>query len=161
SRQMLGPAVLWNNLTMESSAFRHALRVCVACLCGYVVTKLISYGHHSYWVLLTIVFIMKPAYSLTKQRNVERIIGTFLGGLLGVAILQVTPNKTVHFIFMVLFMIGTYSFMRLRYLVMVICITPYVLILFSFLGAEYKSVIEERVLDTAIGCAIAFCASSF
>jgi uncharacterized membrane protein YccC len=33
--------------------------------------------------------------------------------------------------------------------------------LFSFLGGEYKSVIEERLLDTAIGCLIAFSASYF
>jgi len=44
---------------------------------------------------------------------------------------------------------------------MVICTTPYILILFSFLGGEYKSVIEERLLDTAIGCVIAFSASYF
>jgi uncharacterized membrane protein YccC len=65
----------------------------------------------------------------------------------------------MHFIFLVLFMLGTYSFMRVKYLVMVICTTPYILILFSFLGGEYRSVIEERLLDTVIGCVIAFSAS--
>jgi uncharacterized membrane protein YgaE (UPF0421/DUF939 family) len=49
--------------------------------------------------------------------------------------------------------------MRINYLAMVICTTPYVLILFSLLGAGYKDVIQERVLDTLIGCGIAFLAS--
>lgn len=161
THQPLDPKILWNNFSLESSVFRHALRVCIACIVGFMITQLIPYGHHSYWVLLTIAFILKPAFSLTKQRNIQRVIGTLVGGIIGVLILLFIPNKTIHFIFLVLFMIGTYSFMRIKYLIMVICTTPYVLILFSFLGGEYKTVIEERLLDTVIGCVIAFSASYF
>ena len=99
---------------------------------------------------MTIAFILKPAFSLTKQRNVQRILGTFIGGAIGVIILTLTNDKTIHFVSLVLFMLGTYSFMRIKYLVMVICTTPYILILFSFLGSEYKSVVEERLLDTPL-----------
>lgn len=161
THQDLYPKIFWNNFSLQSFVFRHALRVCIACLAGFIVTKFFASGHHSYWVLLTIAFILKPAFSLTKQRNIERIIGTVAGGAIGVAILIFIQNKAIHFVFLVLFMIATYSFMRIRYLVMVICTTPYVLLLFSFLGAEFKPVIEERLLDTAIGCAIAFSASYF
>ena len=161
SHQSLDPKVIWDNFSFQSSTFRHALRVCIACIAGFMVAKLIDYGHHSYWVLLTIAFILKPAFSLTKQRNIQRIIGTFIGGVIGTIILTLTHDKTIHFVFLVFFMLGTYSFMRIKYLVMVICTTPYILILFSFLGGEYKSVIEERLLDTAIGCVIAFSASYF
>ena len=161
AHQSLDPRILWNNLSFKSFAFRHSLRVSIACMAGFMVAKIIAYGHHSYWILLTIAFILKPAYSLTKQRNIERIIGTFVGGIIGAVILISTPDKTIHFIFLVIFMIGTYSFIRIKYLVSVICITPYILILFSFLGGEFKVVIEERLFDTVIGCAIAFSASYF
>lgn len=161
SHQPLDAKIFWNNLSLQSSAFRHSMRVCIASLAGFVIVNLVSYGHHSYWVLMTIAFMLKPAFSLTKQRNIERIIGTFAGGLIGVLILVFIPNKTVHFIFMVLLMIGTYSFMRIKYLWMVICTTPYVLLLFSFLGSNYKTVVEERVFDTVLGCAIAFTAGYF
>jgi len=161
AHQSLDPRILWNNFSFDSFAFRHSLRVSIACLAGFLVANLISYGHHSYWILLTIAFILKPAYSLTKERNVQRIVGTFIGGILGVIILLATPNKTIHFIFLVLFMIGTYSFIRIKYLVSVICITPYILILFSFLGVQFKVLAEERLLDTVIGCIIALSASYF
>ena len=161
SHQPLDPKIMWDNFSLKSSTFRHALRVCIACIAGFMVAKFIDYGHHSYWVLLAIAFILKPAFSLTKQRNIQRIIGTFIGGAIGVVILTLTHDRTIHFIFLVLFMLGTYSFMRIKYLVMVICITPYILIFFSFIGGEYRSVIEERLLDTAIGCVIAFSASYF
>lgn len=161
SHQPLDAKIFWNNLSLKSSSFRHAMRVCMASLTGFIIVNLVSYGHHSYWVLMTIAFMLKPAFSLTKQRNIERIIGTFAGGLIGVLILVFIPNKTVHFIFMVLLMIGTYSFMRIKYLWMVICTTPYVLLVFSFLGSNYKTVVEERVFDTLLGCAIAFSAGYF
>lgn len=161
SHQSLDPKIISNNFSLESSVFRHSLRVCIACVAGFIVSKMFAYGHHSYWVVMTIAFMLKPAFSLTKQRNIQRIVGTFAGGILGVLILIFIPNKTVHFAFMVLFMIGTYSFMRIKYLWMVVCTTPYVLILFSFLGGNFKVVAEARLLDTAIGCSIAFLASYF
>ena len=52
---------------------------------------------------------------------------------------------------MVLFMLGTYSALRVNYIVMVICVTPFVLILFRFLGISYLGVAEERFFDTLLG----------
>ena len=147
-----------DNLTLDASAFRHSVRVALALLVGFVLTKFLPYAQDSYWVLLTILVIMKPAFSLTQQRNQERIIGTFIGGAIGVLILTFIPNKTVHFLFLVLFMIGTYSTQRVNYIVMVICVTPFVLIVFSFLGIGYLSVAGERLLDTLLGGVISLAA---
>ncbi len=159
--QPLDPVILFNNLTFESSVFKHALRVAIACLAGYLVTKTISYGNYSYWILMTIAFIIKPAFSLTRQRNIERIIGTLAGGLIGIFILIFITQQNIQFALMVLFMLLTYSFMRINYLVMVIFVTPFVLILFNMLGVSFSEVATERVLDTVIGCAIALSASYF
>ncbi|GAA4731681.1 FUSC family membrane protein [Flavisolibacter ginsenosidimutans] len=156
SHQSLDPKIFWNNLNFESSGFRHAIRVCLASMIGYLITQIFHYGAHSYWILLTIAFMLKPAFSLTKERNIQRIVGTVGGGIIGVALLLLVENKTALFVLMVLCMIGTYSFMRINYLVMVMFTTPYVLILFAFLGTAFKQVAGERLLDTVIGCAIAF-----
>jgi YccS/YhfK family integral membrane protein len=161
THQPLDVKSLASNLNFRSAIFRHSLRVCIACIAGYAVVKVIDYGAHSYWILLTIAFILKPAFSLTKQRNVERITGTLIGGAVGILILYFIPNKNVLFAFLVLFMLLNYSFMRTNYLMMVMCVTPFVLILFSFLGMGFSEVAQERVLDTVIGCAIAFTASYF
>ena len=147
-----------DNITVDSSVFRHSGRVAIAMLLGFILTKFLPYGHHSYWVLLTISVILKPAFSLTKQRNIERIGGTLAGGILGVLILTFIPNKTAQFGFMVLFMLGTYSALRINYIVMVICVTPFILILFTFLGVSYLGVAEERFFDTLLGGAIALIA---
>jgi uncharacterized membrane protein YccC len=59
-----------------------------------------------------------------------------------------------------LFMIGTYVFIRTNYLVAVILMTPYILLLFHLLyPADFRTVLSDRVIDTAIGSAIAFLAN--
>ena len=158
SHQTITLQSLCDNLTLRSSAFRHSVRVSLALLLGFVLTKFLPYGQYSYWVLLTILVILKPAFSLTRQRNQERIVGTFIGGIIGVLILTFIPNRTVHFVFLVGFMIGTYSALRVNYRVMVICLTPFVLIVFSFLGIGYLSAAGERLLDTLLGGLIAVAA---
>lgn len=156
SHQPLDPVLFWNNLTLHSSVLKHSLRVAIGCIVGFIVAKLIGYGHHSYWILMTIAFMLKPAFSLTKERNIQRIAGTLIGGLAGVLILTFIHNNNVLFALMVLFMLGTYSFQRINYLAMVVCTTPYILILFKFLGVGFVRLAQERIMDTAIGCAIAF-----
>ena len=56
-------------------------------------------------------------------------------------------------------MIGCYSFQRLNYVVSVLFMTPYVLILFSFLGMGSITMASERIIDTLIGSGIALIAS--
>lgn len=161
THQSLSPTILFNNLNIESSAFRHATRVSTACLLGYMISIFTPYDEYSYWILLTIAFIIKPAFSLTRQRNVERLLGTLIGGAVGVVILITVKSPLALLLIMIALMIGTYSFLRTHYLAMVLCVTPYVLILFTFLGEEYRIAAGERVIDTVIGCAIAFTASYF
>lgn len=159
THQDYAPHIFWDNLTLGSAAFKHALRVALVCLVGFITAKTIAQGHHSYWVLLTIIVILKPGFSLSKQRNYQRLIGTIGGGVIGILILNFIPNTIVQFIFLMVFMVGAYSFQRLNYVVSVIFMTPYVLILFKFLGVGLLNVAQERILDTLIGSSIAFIAS--
>ena len=173
THQEYDPKIFFDNLTFSSAAFKHALRVALVCIFGFFVTKSaevlvfadyitgrkLVFGHHSYWVLLTIIVILKPGYSLSKQRNLQRLIGTIAGGVIGVLILVFVHNTVVQFIFLVVFMMGAYSFQRLNYVVSVILMTPYVLILFKFLGVGHLNIAQERIVDTIIGSVIAFIAS--
>ncbi len=167
------PHIFFDNLTLTSATFKHALRVCLVCLTGFVITKSngllelinhftgkkIVFGHHSYWVLLTIIVILKPGFSLSKQRNYQRVFGTIIGGAIGVLVLTFVHNKTLEVALLMVFMMGAYSFLRVNYITSVIFMTPYVLILFRFLGVGHLDVAEERIIDTVIGSSIAFLAS--
>jgi uncharacterized membrane protein (TIGR01666 family) len=159
THQDYAPHIFFDNLSLNSATFKHALRVSLVCLIGYITSKYISLGGHSYWVLLTIIVILKPGFSLSKQRNYQRLIGTIGGGIIGILILTFIPGKTVQFILLVVLMVGAYSFLRLNYVVSVIFMTPYVLILFKFLGLGQINIFQERIIDTLIGSTIALAAS--
>jgi len=151
--------LLRDNLSFASNNFRHALRVSIATLLGFITSLFFPLGH-GYWILLTIIVILKPAYSLTKKRNYERLIGTIVGAAMGMLILYFIKDNQALFVVMLFLMIGTYSLLRTNYMFSVIFMTPYILLLFHLLNSSnFQSVIVERVTDTAIGSVIAFLAN--
>jgi uncharacterized membrane protein (TIGR01666 family) len=161
SRQEGGLQLLLENCNLRSSIYRHAIRVSVATTVGYIISKFLPVGH-GYWILLTIIVILKPAYSLTKKRNYERLLGTIGGALIGIAILFFFKNNSVLLGFMIVFMIGAYSFLRTRYLIGVLFMTPYVLLLFHLIAPQgFRNIVTDRLIDTGIGSAIAFLANFF
>jgi len=156
SHQALEPKLLIDNLSFHSNIFRHSLRIALAALAAYLIGQLFPIGH-SYWILLTVIVILKPGYSLTKKRNYERLLGTLLGAALGVLFLYFIKDETAILILLALSMIGAYSFIRINYLVSVALITLYVLLLFHLLDAkDYKSIFADRIIDTIAGSALAF-----
>lgn len=147
-----------DNLSFDSSTFRHALRVAIVMLVGFIVSRHLQFSH-SYWTLLTILVISKPGFSLTKERNYHRIIGTVVGALIGVAILHFVKDKNALFVILMLFMIASYSFQRKNYVISVLFMTPFILIVFDFLGLGIETLAKERVINTLIGSGIALAAS--
>ncbi len=160
-QQRIKPEWFIDNLTLSSSIYRHSLRVSIAVLVGYLISLPLHLGH-SYWILLTIVVILKPAYSLTKSRNKDRLIGTFFGIILGVIVLFLIKNNSILFAIMIVFMVSSYFFMRTNYFMNVMLMTPYLVLFFHLLYPnDFKVVLTDRLIDTFIGSVIAFLASMF
>jgi uncharacterized membrane protein (TIGR01666 family) len=159
SHQDIDVKVFLDNFNWKSNAFRHALRVAVATTTGFLISEFFPFGH-GYWIMLTIIVIMKPAYSITKSRNRDRLLGTLLGAAIGVLILVIVKDKHLMIGFMIVLMVLAYSFMRTRYLLFVTLMTPYILILLYILNPlHFKDLILDRVFDTAIGSVIALLAN--
>jgi len=161
TKQEYSPRILLDSLSFKSSHFRHALRVTLGLMIGFLVSLFFSVGH-GYWILLTIVTIMKPAFSITKQRNLYRIAGTIVGAFAGFMTLYLIKDDTVIFVIMMLAMISAYSFLKINYFVASIGITLYVLLWFNFLNPQHiTAVLQDRVIDTIIGSIIAYFVSSY
>lgn len=158
NRQSFDIKLLLDNLSFNSSTFRHSLRVAIVMLIGFVVAKSLNFAH-SYWILLTILVISKPGFSLTKERNYQRLFGTVIGAFIGMGILVYIHDKNTLFVILLICMIGSYSFQRKNYVVSVLFMTPYILVLFDFLGMGSLSIARERIYDTLIGSGIALLAS--
>ncbi len=161
SSQEISLSIFIDNLTLKSDTFRHSIRVSIAIMAGFMVTQFFKIGH-SYWILLTIIVILKPAFSLTKKRNRDRIAGTIAGIIIGVVILFIIKNNTVLLVLLILFMAAAYTFMRTNYFVSVLLMTPYLLLFYHLLNpADFKILLKDRLVDTLIGSLIAFIASVF
>ncbi|MGC1243417.1 MAG: FUSC family membrane protein [Chryseosolibacter sp.] len=159
--QPLTLKVLRDNLSFKSDIFRHAIRLTVAMIAGYAVSLAFSLSH-SYWVLLTIVTILKPAYVHTKKRNIERVAGTLVGVVVVSVILSLISNTTVLLVILVLSMLLGYSLLRVHYFTFVIFLTIFLIISLYFLNPyDFQNLIRERLIDTLVGSVIAFLVSRF
>ena len=159
TRQTIDPQQFWSNFSLKSNIFRHSLRISVAAIVAYTIGQLLPIGR-SYWILLTVIIILKPGYSLSKQRNIQRLAGTLIGVALGWGILYFVKNNTVILMLLAICMIGGFSFVRWKYLVSVAMITLYLLFMFHILEPnDFSEVVEERIIDTVLGCIMAFLAS--
>lgn len=159
TRQTIDPQQFWSNFSLESNIFRHSLRITIAGMAAYIIGRLLPFGH-GYWILLTVIVILKPGYSLSKKRNIQRLGGTFIGVAIGWVILYFVKNNTAIFILLIISMIGGYSFVRWKYMVGVVLITMYLLFMFHILEPmDFNGVVEERIIDTILGSIIGFLAS--
>ncbi|MBO9354472.1 FUSC family protein [Bordetella petrii] len=165
SRQELRLGMLTSNLRRDSPYFRYAVRVTLAAaiamgLIAQWVTPQVS-SAHSYWVLLTIIIIMKPGFALTRQRNGLRLMGTLIGCLLALALFRVTTRPEILFAVLLMACIMGNSLVQLNYMASAIFNTLFVVMVFHFVapGTVSMEVIGERALDTALGCAIALLCS--
>jgi len=157
----LSPALLVQNISFASGHFRHAMRVTFAMLIGYIFSLFFTVGH-GYWILLTIVTILKPAYAISRTRNTQRLFGTLTGVAVAFGFLYLVPNNTFAFLVMIVTMILSYSLLTINYYASSAFITMYVLISIHLLNqSDFTAIVKDRAIDTLIGCTIAFIVSLF
>ena len=163
SQPSLNFKVLRNNFSLKSSYFRHSIRVVLALLLGYSISQLKFLGiGHAYWILITIIAIMRPAYSTTKSRNLLRLFGTLLGAIFAYVLLQFISDATILFATLLLSMILCFSFLKANYFWAVLFMTIYVFLSFNFLRpGNIDLIFKDRILDTAIAGVLAFLVSYF
>lgn len=156
NEEKLNIRVLKNNISFSSSHFRHALRVTIALLIGYLFSLFQFLGiGHTYWILITIVAILKPAYSITKKRNLLRLYGTVAGAVIAYGILHFIQVNEALFSILLLSMIMCFSFLKGKYFWAVLFMTIYVFLSFNFLSPGNVNIIfRDRIVDTAIAAAI-------
>jgi uncharacterized membrane protein YccC len=146
--------LVFSNLTMASPSFRHALRVAIGVALGFWLGRILPLTH-SYWICMTTIIILKPGFSMTRQRNTQRIIGTAVGCAASVALVLTVHNHNVELLIMVICMVMAYSLTIFNYTASVAFTSAFVLILYHLLTPVSMRLIGERAIDTAVGCALA------
>ncbi len=164
SRQEFRVGLLTSNLRLDSPHFRYALRVtAAAAIAMTLASRWLSpeFSAHNYWIMLTIVIIMKPGFALTRQRNGWRLMGTLIGCICALLLFNVTDQPEVLFAVLLGACIMGNSLVQLNYMASAIFNTLFVVLVFHFVapGTVSLEVIGERAVDTALGCALALICS--
>ncbi len=170
SRQGFRWRLLTSNLRPDSPHFRYAVRVTITVMLALTLslaldhtpiltTLMTDFSSHSYWIVLTILVVMKPGFALTRRRNKLRLQGTLIGCAVALALLESTDNLDVYVIIMVAASILGFSFIQLSYRVAAAFNTIFVLFVFQFLSESGTTAIGERLFDTLLGCALALLCS--
>ncbi|WP_252061058.1 YccS family putative transporter [Acinetobacter sp. AHP123] len=150
---------LRQQLTPQSALFRHAIRIAVVFAAGYAIS-LLPFAQHGYWILLTSLFVCQITYFATKSRLKLRTIGTLLGVLLGIPILYFVPSIEGQLIITIICGVCFFYLRQKKYALATLMATLMVLLIFNLKGAGY-SIILPRLIDTLLGCFIAWLAVNF
>ncbi len=155
TRQRYEFRALRDNLHWRSPAFRFSMRITMAVAVGLWLGDRLPYASHSYWILLTIVVILKPNFSMTKQRYNDRLIGTLIGCIISVGILHWIhePLVLIGVLYLALVASAAFSTIKYRYTAIAACVQ--VLIQINLLIPGSQTVVGERLVDTVIGGIIA------
>ncbi|WP_374582314.1 FUSC family membrane protein [Pseudoduganella sp.] len=154
SQQKYELQLMLSHFRMDSPIFRFALRVSMAIAAGLAIGAMLPYKAHSYWIVLTIVIILKPSFSMTKQRRSDRIVGTVIGCVITALVLKFMNHPAAIVGVLVLASIATPTFIYLRYRYAAIAVSVMIL-LWMYLVAPSSTLISERLIDTFVGAAIA------
>lgn len=147
------------HLTPESPLFRHAVRMSLLLCTGYAFIQITGLNH-GYWILLTSLFVCQPNYNATKRRLALRIAGTVAGIILGLPLLWLVPSVEGQLILIVVTGVLFFAFRQSQYAHATMFITLLVLFCFNLLGEGFE-VAVPRVIDTLLGCGIAWLAVAF
>ncbi|MBF7686162.1 TIGR01666 family membrane protein [Acinetobacter sp. B10A] len=147
------------HLTPQSSLFRHAVRIAFVFFVGYLVS-LLPLAKHGYWILLTSLFVCQVSYFATKTRLKMRTLGTILGVIIGIPILYFVQDTPTQLVLTVICAVLFFYLRVKKYAIATLMATLMVLLIFSIKGAGYEIIIP-RIVDTFIGCFIAWFAVSF
>ncbi|SDX08969.1 Uncharacterized membrane protein YccC [Lutibacter oricola] len=149
---------LKENFSLKSPIFKHSLRLVIVVIIGFFIGSVFSM-QNPYWILLTLVVIMRPSYGLTKERSKNRVLGTLIGAAIATVIFLVTQNAVIFGVIAVISLPLAFSLIQSNYRNGAIFITLHVVFVYALLEPNTLSVIKFRVLDTLIGAALAIAAN--
>ena len=156
--------LFFNSFSFKSGMFRHAVRVTVALLIGWAIGSIFRGYHigHIYWILMTIVIVVKPAYSQSRIKNLDRISGTIIGGIISLAVAYYVHNETTIFVLVLIATLICCTFSKINYRFYTIGITMLVILSYYYLVPDaVTEVLTERLLNTVTGIVIGYLVSLF
>jgi uncharacterized membrane protein YccC len=148
--------VLDRQSAVRIAALRVGIAVGVAGAAGYLLR-----AEHPGWIPLSTAAVLQGTnVALARQRALHRAAGTAVGVVLAAGVLALEPGIAGIVVLVAVFQALTEALILVSYGVAVVCITSLALLLLDLagVGTSVGELLDARLLDTALGCAIGLAA---
>ncbi|MFN6484902.1 MULTISPECIES: FUSC family protein [unclassified Nostoc] len=149
---------LRNNFTFDSVLFRHALRLALITTLAELLASLFQLPR-GYWITLTALVALKPNFGGTSQTTVQRVVGTILGGIIGIVLVLLVKNSLASAVCFLLLVFVAMSVRSLSYSLFIILLTPAIILLLNMISAGGWEVGVLRIFDSLAGGVLALLGS--
>ncbi|MFD9795961.1 FUSC family protein [Streptomyces sp. NPDC059070] len=145
------------NVLLSQASWRYGLRLALCIGLAQALVSLVAVPR-SYWVALTVTFVLKPDFGSVFSRAVLRAFGTALGLVTAAAVLSEVPRGWWDVPVMVVLAALIPAFSAKGYAFQTAAITPVILLLSDLLNHQGFALVLPRLWDSLIGCGIALVA---
>lgn len=108
----------------------------------------------SFWVVLSVAVVMKPDFGSVFARAVQRTLGTVVGVAIGAAVVALVPVGPWTLLPIAFFAFMLPISIRRNYGMLATFVTPLIVLMLDQIHHNAQTLVEYRLIDTAIGCAI-------
>jgi hypothetical protein len=143
------------NLTWQSDAFQHAVRLAAVVSASAVIAHAVGIGR-GYWLALTAVLVLRPEFSVTFTRGVSRAVGTLVGvGIATLVAVTAHPHGWVLVPFVGVFVWLSGAVFNASYAAFSVAVTGAVVFLLAGLDTDPVADARDRLVATVLGAALA------
>ncbi|MEV8404102.1 FUSC family protein [Streptomyces niveus] len=145
------------DVLFSEASWRYGLRLALCIGLAQCLVSLIDVPR-SYWVALTVTFVLKPDFGSVFSRAVLRALGTAGGLVVAAAVLSHVQRGWWDVPVLVVLAACIPAVSAKSYGFQTAAITPVILLLSDVLNHEGFALVVPRLVDSLIGCAIALVA---
>ncbi|SEC88598.1 Uncharacterized membrane protein YccC [Streptomyces sp. KS_5] len=145
------------NVALSAASWRYGLRLALCIGIAQVLVSIIAVPR-SYWVALTITFVLKPDFGSVFSRALLRALGTVAGLVVAAAVLAEVPRGWWDVPVLLILAPLIPALTPRGYGYQTAAITPVILLLSDVLNRQGTGLLLPRLVDSLIGCAIALVA---
>ncbi|MFD5111195.1 FUSC family protein [Streptomyces sp. NPDC058391] len=145
------------NVLLSEASWRYGLRLALCIGLAQALVSLVPVPR-SYWITLTVTFVLKPDFGSVFSRAVLRAVGTVAGLVVAAAVLAEVPLGWWDVPAMLVLAAIVPAVSAKGYAFQTAAVTPVILLLSDFLNHQGVGLILTRFIDSMIGCGIALIA---
>ena len=147
-----------SHLNLQSSIFRHAVRLAVLVALGDILGTEVSW-RRTYWLPMTIALVLKPEFTATFTRGLLRIAGTIVGLLLATGLFHLLhPGVALQVILIFVFVFLMRWLGPANYGIFGIAVSALIVLLLAIARVPPQDVIWARGVNTVVGGSLALLA---